>query len=245
MPASAAPLQPAGSTREAIVAVLEAAGRPLDLAAIADAVGRHPNSVREHLDGLVAGGRVARRRREPGGRGRPAFLYERLPEPEPAGVAAYRSLASVLAAELAGSPGAHAVSLAAGERWGAGLITEGRVAPLADIGQGVDRLVAILDDAGVAPDLPPTIADDRSLAPLVLRRCPFEPVARAQPGVVCGVHLGMIRGALETLGAPIDVTALEPFPTPDRCLVHLAATGRPGGAGAEATTDRTGRRRAE
>jgi hypothetical protein len=39
--------------------------------------------------------------------------------------------------------------------------------------------------------------------------------------VVCGIHLGLIRGALEQLGAPEDAVRLVPFVTPTLCVVEI------------------------
>jgi len=38
---------------------------------------------------------------------------------------------------------------------------------------------------------------------------------------VCPLHLGLIQGVLETLDAPVEASALEPFVRPDLCLAHL------------------------
>lgn len=56
-----------------------------------------------------------------------------------------------------------------------------------------------------------------------LRHCPFLELAEGRPGVVCPVHLGLMRGALETWAAPVTVERLEAFAEPDLCLVHLAS----------------------
>ena len=42
--------------------------------------------------------------------------------------------------------------------------------------------------------------------------------------MICGVHLGLMRGALEALGAPLEATRLEPFVAPHLCLAHLTPT---------------------
>lgn len=39
--------------------------------------------------------------------------------------------------------------------------------------------------------------------------------------LVCTVHLGLMQGVMETLGAPITAERLEPLVEPDLCLVHL------------------------
>jgi hypothetical protein len=44
--------------------------------------------------------------------------------------------------------------------------------------------------------------------------------------VVCGVHLGIVRGALEEYGADSDRTDLQPFAEPGACRLDLLT--RPG-----------------
>ena len=78
-----------------------------------------------------------------------------------------------------------------------------------------ERLLVLLDAGGFAPE--PFAAGQ----PIRLRRCPFVPLAREREAIVCGVHLGLMRGALAELGSPLDAVRLEPFVEPDLCLAHL------------------------
>jgi len=185
---------------------------------LAAAVDRRPNSVREQLDELATVGMVLRASAPAAGRGRPAYHYLAAPgadRVQGAGTTEdYRSLAAVLADQIARLPGSAEASVSAGKRWGSAL-AEGRA--VADDGAAIDRLIGILREAGFAPDRPDPAG------PVELHRCPFDAVARAHPGIVCGVHLGMIRGALTTMGSSIDVERLDPFVTPDTCLAHLAS----------------------
>jgi predicted ArsR family transcriptional regulator len=56
-----------------------------------------------------------------------------------------------------------------------------------------------------------------------LTTCPFLELAQASPDVVCGVHLGVIGGALGALGAGAADTDLQPFAAPGACVVHVKA----------------------
>jgi predicted ArsR family transcriptional regulator len=217
----------AGITRARLLARLHEVGRPLSVRDLAAEVGLHPNSVREQLGRLIDRGEVRLVPTVPNGRGRPALRYEASPasdEAEP-----YRELARVLADELARQRDASARAVAAGERWGRALAAaEGqpaadtaRMAPPTEAAAATERLVALLDASGFAPE--PAVAGE----PIRLRRCPFGPLAASRGDVVCGVHLGLMRGALAELGAPLDAVLLEPFVEPDLCLAHLGpATGR-------------------
>jgi len=179
---------------------------------LADAVGLHPNSVREQLARLAEAGLVATEAASPSGRGRPRLHYVARPEEdeqEP-----YRALARVLAEELERMADPATRAAEAGERWGRALIRPAGI--VTDEDAAVGRLVGLLADAGFEPEGP-----DLPGGPIRLRRCPFEPLARDHRGVVCGVHLGLMRGALREMGAPLDAVTVEPFVQPDLCLARL------------------------
>jgi predicted ArsR family transcriptional regulator len=184
----------------------------MEIRELAEAVGLHPNSVREQLARLADAGLVATEAAPPSGRGRPRLRYGARPEGDEQ--APYRALARVLAEELGrlAEPATRAAE--AGERWGRALI--GPTGIVTDEDAAVERLVGLLADAGFEPEGP-----DLPGGPIRLRRCPFEPLARDRRGVVCGVHLGLMRGALREMGAPLDAVAVEPFVQPDLCLAHL------------------------
>ncbi len=204
----------AGISRSRILQVLGRSAHPMGVRELAEALDLHPNTVRQHLDQLVQVGLVTSEAASPIGRGRPAFRYAATPgsdEPEPA---AYKELARVLAEQLSRSADGTVTALAAGEHWGRGLARE---ATMSDpVVPPVERLVQLLDQAGFAPDPAATAGQ-----PIRLRHCPFGTLGRDQGMVVCGVHLGLMRGILEELDAPIEATRLEPFVTPGLCLAHL------------------------
>jgi predicted ArsR family transcriptional regulator len=78
----------------------------------------------------------------------------------------------------------------------------------------------MMTDLGFAPE-PSTDSDAESGERIRLRHCPFLELAEEYSPTLCPLHLGMIRGALTELRAPITATALEPFAEPDACIVHL------------------------
>ncbi|HEX6139621.1 MAG TPA: helix-turn-helix domain-containing protein, partial [Candidatus Limnocylindria bacterium] len=193
----------AGVTRSRLLTLLRAADGPMGVRQLADAVGLHPNSVREQLDQLVGAGLAVRDVASPAGRGRPAMRYAATDTATGVDDAPYHELAAVLAEELARRADGPQAAVGAGERWGRN-VASGRPTPT-DPGDARQQLVALLDDAGFAPE-PLGLAAD----PIRLRRCPFGPLARERRDVVCGVHLGLMRGALRELDAPLDAVRLEP-----------------------------------
>lgn len=205
----------AGASRARLLGVLRRSTDALGVAELAEAVGRHPNTVRAHLQQLLDAGLVVRETAGPVGRGRPALRFRADPDgadddPEP-----YRALARVLTEQLADRPDGGAQARSAGSRWGRSMAVD--LEPAESAADGMQRMVQLLDDAGFAPDA----ADGTSA--INLRRCPFGTLAVGRERVVCGVHLGLMRGALDAIGAPLDATRLEPFVRPDLCVAHFEA----------------------
>jgi predicted ArsR family transcriptional regulator len=174
------------------------------------------------------------------GPGRPPLVYAAVPgqalQQEPRG---YRLLAQILASHLvATAPDAAASAIVAGRQWGQ-FLTQ-RPAPLQrlDGRAASERLVGMFAALGFQPEL----ADDGRR--ILLHHCPFREVAERQPQVVCSVHLGLLRGALAQLGAPVEATRLEPFVTPRLCVAHLqqARPAPPAGTSAGGGGERPGGR---
>ena len=200
--------------------VLDERGEPLSLAALATATGLHVNTLREHLDALAGAGLVRRERAPVAGRGRPAWLYSAVPDDElPGGVAEYAGLASALAETIeqtSGSPRRDAID--AGRRWGRQLATA-RGPGTGDDADARRAVVKLLDGLGFAPQ-----PDARHVV-VRLTRCPLLEAARRHPEIVCGVHLGIVRGALEVQGGEIDGANLFAFSEPGACLLDLSGPG--------------------
>lgn len=210
----AALARPLSASPGAILDLLHRQPEPLTLAALVHATGLHANTVREHLDTLVRRGLVARSRSEPQGRGRPAWLYEQTAvEPE---TSAYAGLAAALAASIARtSTTPREDATAAGEEWGRDL-AHNRGATPTESKTARDRVVELLDDLGFEPRQEPE-------HPHIFRltRCPLLEAAHRHPDVVCGVHLGIVRGALEEYGAEPAGTDLVPFTEPGACRLVI------------------------
>lgn len=210
----------ASVSRVAVLEVLRRAGRPLGVRELADELGLHANTVRKHLELLLEYGHVTRLRAESGRPGRPRQVYALAVAPESAGAEQrnYRLLASILTSYLRSGDDPHAAALDAGWRFGAGLVepaTPGDPAPGSQV--TVDRVVRMLDDIGFRPEL----TADRSA--IRLHHCPFHELARAQPDIVCRIHLGIIQGALQQMGAPPEAMRLIPFVTPRVCVVEVSS----------------------
>ncbi|MET8245019.1 helix-turn-helix domain-containing protein [Streptomyces sp. NPDC005202] len=208
--------------RREVLDVLRAAAQPLGVAEAAERIGVHPNTVRFHLDALVAEGVVERRVEEPSGPGRPRTVYEPRPGMDRGGTRSYRLLAQILLSQLASTgEEARPAAMEAGRAWGRFLIDPLPPFRQPTAEQSVARLVALLDDLGFAPALEKS-GDAGAPESIRLRHCPFLELAEEYGPLVCSVHLGLMQGALAELRAPLTATGLEPFAEPDSCLAHLA-----------------------
>src|SRR5699024_21985 len=89
-----------------------------------------------------------------------------------------------------------------------------------------EETVTLLDELGFAPepvgdDASPSVGAPTERHSFRLTRCPLLEAAHEHPDIVCGVHLGLVRGALEVCGDPAAESELEPFSDPGACRLHL------------------------
>jgi predicted ArsR family transcriptional regulator len=201
--------------RVELLDLLRARDDASDASELADELGLHVNTVRSHLQLLEDAGLVTSETEVRRVRGRPRLLFRAAPEPRPTSEHEYRGLAAILASTLARDPDTAAdVAVDAGERWGRELVATRTIPGESPITQLAGDL---LDELGFAPR-PAT--DDP--AAIDLTRCPYLAVAEEHPEVVCGIHLGLLRGALAAAGAQDVDVSLVPFATPTTCRVSLA-----------------------
>ena len=211
-----------GESRARVLETLQTADTPLGVADVASRVGLHPNTTRFHLDGLVEQGLAKRTTESRETPGRPRALYTAT-TPGRAGRRSYQLLAQILASWLAANARQpEQAALEAGAEWGRYLTQ--RPAPFrrVDAGFATRQLTEALDDIGFAPE---AVTTGRRRQ-ILLRHCPFREVAEQQTDVVCTVHLGLMRGMLAELDAPLQATKLYPFVEPNLCVAHLESRKR-------------------
>lgn len=207
------------SARARVLALLREAGRPLGIAEVGERLGVHPNSARFHLDALHEAGLIDSELERRPGPGRPRSLYAARPG-RPGSPRRYQLLSEMLVGFLEDEvDDAGAVAERAGRAWSRQLAQRPEQTERPeDAGEILDAVVAGLDRVGFASG----VVDDEAGLRLEVRRCPFLEVARGHEQVVCSLHLGLMRGLLEGMDAPLGVSELEPLVEPDLCLAHLS-----------------------
>jgi predicted ArsR family transcriptional regulator len=181
------------------------------------------NTVRTHLNLLEEAGLVEAIVEDRDRPGRPKLLYRAVPNHQQAAsgseTGGYRFLAEILASYLGAiSEDTSAAAEQAGHAWGSFLTAKPTPLSKPDAQEAITQLVDMLDRFGFAPELD---RNDPDSPDIVLRRCPFLEVARDHRDVVCAVHLGLMRGALEELGVDVRARDLIPWATPEACVTHL------------------------
>lgn len=215
---------PLGRSRADVLDMLRTAEAPLGVKDVAQRTGLHPNTARFHLEALVKAGLAAREAEDRETPGRPRIGYRAIAD-SPAGRRRYRLLAEMLTTLIAGAmplPGEAAEE--AGREWGAYLAEQPPPYQRPTAAESVAKLTAIMTDLGFAPQ-PET--DDGGRYRLCLHQCPFREVAERHRDVICSLHLGLMRGALARMRAPISAERLQPFVEPGLCVSQLAAANDP------------------
>ena len=206
---------PGRARRTEVLTMLRQADQPLSVAEVAESMSLHLNTARFHLDGLVEDGLAERTTEHRDTPGRPRVLYTA--EGPSIGPRSYALLAEMLTGFISSMPNVGPGTAELGKAWGRHLIERSAPSERIDADQAVTRLDRMLDAVGFDPEshVSETGVD------VHLRRCPFREVAEKHTEVVCAIHLGLMQGALEEIGAPVTATALTPFVTPHLCVARI------------------------
>ncbi len=196
----------------------------------------HPTTIRFHVDQLVTAGVLEAHFVRSGGAGRPSKKYllredrlARTADEAPSGP--FEVLAGLLAETLSTSEAGALTPEEAGVRWaqrraletpamGADGPSPGPHRPSAPATKEeiTEAVIHLLGEWGYTPG---TGASPDGAVDVTLRDCPFLELAHTHPDVVCGVHRGLLRGALDAVGADDATVSLHPFITPTTCRARL------------------------
>lgn len=220
------------ASRRRVLDVLRQADAPQDAVALAQATGLHPNTVRFHLKVLIEAGYVVQASAPRSGPGRPQAVYAVVTPAAEAG--GYALLAEMLAGQLDDRDGS-ALAQRAGRRWlhraatsAAGDVTAAPTGLRRDPVAAPKGETATLDEAAVRATalftelgFDPVRMPHDGAARIELHACPFLDVARRHPDVVCGVHLGLLRGTVDGLAPRAFDAELYPFVRPGVCAAEI------------------------
>ncbi len=187
----------------------------LDVRELGRRVDLHENTVRWHLGILGDAGLTESRAAANGKPGRPKMLYFARPGAgDDSGGDEHRLLATILTGTLAELPDGDQRAEDTGRAWGRYLVR--KPSPLARMTdeEVIGEVTRLLDEQGFAP-----VAEGTEIH---MRRCPFHDLAEQTPEIVCGVHRGIVSGALAELGSDLEMDGLDVFVRPDLCVARLA-----------------------
>lgn len=196
----------ADPTRRAILTSLQAAGRALTVDEVAAIQGVHRTVAFEHLEVLAGLGLLERDART-GFRGRPARLYRAPAAAVEISYPArqYRLLALVLADALAEQTEPSRAGEAFGRRLAAGSRDQGEA-------------IAALEQLGSRYEL--------RGEEIHAGNCIFREACDSAREIVCGVHAGLLQGALAAAG--LDRQVIPKGPEPGRgCAYHVQQAANP------------------
>jgi len=203
----------ADERRVRILAELRGHPAGLDARELAQRLELHPNTIRWHLAVLADAGIVDSHPGERTTPGRPRVVFTvREGGAEDEGES-YRLLATIVTGALAQVEGGAKRAEEAGRAWGRYLVD--RPPPLTQIDDdaAVQQIIDLLEEHGFRPESVP--------GEIRMHRCPFRDLAENTPSVVCGVHLGLISGALAELSSSVEVERLDAFVEPELCVARL------------------------
>ncbi|MCU0264348.1 MAG: hypothetical protein MUF09_11900 [Candidatus Nanopelagicales bacterium] len=193
-----------GDSRTAVLEFVEAADDVVRVEQIAEAVGLHANTVRGHLDALLASGRITRVPDQRSTRGRPHWLYSGTAS------ASIRELARALDDELDRASASDVARLAAATWAEAGP----DVGPTDSVEAAVDQATRVLTDFGFEAVRNP-VGDE-----ITLRACPYAQLVHEHP-VICDIHAELLGEVLARTAQPVALASLDVFPRPGLCVAHL------------------------
>ena len=200
---------------------------------LAHQFGLHVTTMRFHLDQLVGAGLLSSHFQRRDGAGRPRKLYavERGSLETVTPDHAYRMLSELLVESFRTDDEGRALTPdEAGARWGRRRVGEEHLdlldrVPARTAGQWlgkIGQMVDLLKEWGYTPEV--STSNGGRTARVALHDCPFLPLAEENTAVVCGIHRGLIRGVMESLGEEATDVGLTPFVTPHLCVAALTAT---------------------
>lgn len=196
-------------TRHSIFRFIADSDLPADVSEMTAHFGLNHNAIRQHLAKLVDAGLVIETTASASGRGRPRLQYAVDPAADGRwGVTSPYERLSVLLTEMIHN---RESPVDAGARAGRRHQVEG---------SSSEHALAGITAAMAREGFDPEVRRRRDRTEIVLRNCPFEAAALADPDTVCSLHLGIARGLAEGSGFVVD-DLIRRDPRRANCLLRL------------------------
>jgi len=189
-----------------VQSVIDATSEPLTVELIAERTGLHANTVRGHLEVLLASGTVVREAADANGRGRPRWLYQSGRRP----ASPFRALAEALSAQLTlvRDP---SLAESAAEHWAQALPEELTAAtPDEAVAEATVALNRLGFNAAASP-----VGDA-----IAVTACPYADIVDENP-VICDIHTALVARLLKQTGQPVTVESMDVWSRPGMCVAHL------------------------
>ena len=207
-------------TRHAIFRYVAAATHPVGVAELTEHFGFNHNAIRQHLAKLVAAALLTEGKAARSGPGRPRLVYVVDPAAESRwGVTGpYERLSWLLSEVIRTGDTPREVGRRAGRA-------------MRDSGGGPASDLDLVCDAMARQGFDPVVEPGDDGSEVVLRTCPFESTAVADPGTVCQLHLGLAEGLVEG-SREVEVRGLvAKDPRHADCTLELRVTSPAGAPG--------------
>jgi predicted ArsR family transcriptional regulator len=193
-------------SRSRIQQVVENSTEPLSVEDIVERTGLHANTVRGHLDVLLASAVISREPADSSGRGRPRWLYRAAtPQASP-----FQFLAQALTVQLARADSAEFAEGAAA-RWAQAL-------PDLPVAYSPDEAVAEATEAlnrlGFNAIASP-VGDAISVT-----GCPYADLVDDNP-VICDIHTALVVRLLDQTGQPVTLESMNVWARRGMCVAKL------------------------
>src|SRR3954451_22152448 len=197
-------------TRHGIFRYVADAEGPVDVAELTAHFGLNHNAIRQHLAQLPDAALPPESLAPPAGRGRPRLVYRvdanagshwDVPGP-------YERLSVLLVEAL---------------RTGDAPVEVGRRSVRPHRASAIDAdPVASVSEAMAARGFDPVVRHRGDHIDVVLRHCPYETAALADPDTVCAVHLGIAQGLAAQTGDRVEIDELVPTdPRRPKCRLRM------------------------
>ncbi|HEU5085180.1 MAG TPA: helix-turn-helix domain-containing protein [Acidimicrobiales bacterium] len=212
-------------TRHKVFRYVAEADHPVDVAELTEHFGLNHNAIRQHLAKLVAADLVTEATAPSQGPGRPRLTYviDAAAESRWGVTGPYERLSMLLAEIIRTGDSPVEVGRRQGRR-----DAELRPRPADDEG-----VVEAVREAIAREGFEPEVRRTGDEVDIVLRNCPFETTAVADPDTICALHLGLAQGLADSAADVVVDELVARDPRHHDCLLRLRVepAAAPGDAG--------------